>query len=257
MGMPPKIVPYPGDVAKRLIKTQPRLSPFLFDKNGNMHEEIRQVLLEKSNFFINLTLKGIPGLEVEDIQLSGSGATYLYHENSDIDIRVIVKNSGNPLLPKNGRYLSEFLHSLSGELRFSNFMMFVDKIYVDIKIECVEIDWLGLFSIQDNKWLIQPKKNILTGITAEELMAMYYEECDEINLFKQKFEKIDGKYKIEDCYCLLEFYRAIVHDKTYRKLKNYMVYKIMNSQMKIKNFGSEVIQNFCETLSQKESDHGE
>lgn len=241
---------------RQLLTAQEKLNPFLFDSNAAMHEELRQILLNKCYFIYNLATQNIPGLEIEDIRLAGSMTSYFYRANSDIDVKIMIKNSGNPFLPKNGRFLGEALNLLHTSLGNDKIRLFLNGKFVDVQFDCICMDAGGLYSILENKWLIKPNKNRFKGITPEELLANFYEAMDEINTYMKQFKLVNGKFAIEDCKKMLEYYHYQVVDKTSNKNNkmNYLVFKMLNSQRILKRLGSYAVECLSISLSELENE---
>lgn len=242
-------LPPPETVANRLLEVQKKLNPYLFDDKGAMREEVRQEILKKAMIIVEYLFAKVPGLVLEDIHLTGSNATYLYHDKSDIDIKIMIKNENNPLFPQNGRYLGELLNLLAMQFLAIGGKLYIEKKFMDIKIDCVRLDFLGLYSILQNRWLIRPRPQVMAGISPEELMATYYDRCDEINKFMRQFEKLGEFYGTNDSRKMLEFYHKIVVEDNAHHLKNYLAFKILNSQRKIKKFATIAVTSYCCSLS--------
>lgn len=250
--------PHPEKAARELLTVQEKLNPLVFDGNGVMHEALRQQLLEKSFFLFDWVTKGIPGLEISDVRLVGSMTSYFYRQNSDIDVKVIVKNADNAFLPKEGRYLGEVLNLLHTSLLKDKIKCYINNKFVDIQFDYFCLD-AAMYSILENKWITKPDKDRFKGITPEDLLANFYETMDEINNYMWQFQMVDGKYSIEDCKKMMEFYRYQVVDKTLdkRNKMNYLVLKMLSSQRIIKKLGAYAIECFNVSLSEIKNDEKE
>lgn len=239
----------PEEVARRLLRIQPRLHPYLFDEYEQMYEEVRQKILQRLQFFIDMTLKNIPGLEVDDVILNGSAASYCYRDSSDFDIKIMVKNTGNKLIPQDGPHLIEFLNVLKSNYSKYECKLWVDQHFLDIKLSCMNMEIMGLYSILHNKWLLRPDKDILKGITFEKLMAAYYRKMDNLNKYMKTFERHDSKYSLEDCQKMQECYRNLVLGHSREKVIEYLAFKVMSSQRIVRRFNkwvsTEIVRTLC------------
>lgn len=242
-------VPYPETVAQRFFGPPKPLNPELFDENEVMHEQIRQRFLDKANYFIEKTVKTIPGLEVDDIILNGSNATYLYHQYSDYDVKITVKNVNNPMFSQKSDNLIDFLKILANLFWEQTPSLYINNHATDIKLSSKNYEFMGQYSILKNQWIIKPDKDALKGLTFEALMAAYYRKLEEINKFMAQFEKIDGKYKLEDCKKMQEYYLNLLLGYTPDMIKEYLVFKILSSQRKVKILGRQAAWEFCQALS--------
>lgn len=63
--------------------------------------ETRQELLKKANFYIAKVLRTIRDVEVSDIILVGSSASYFYSAASDFDLKIILNLSRNGAIGSN------------------------------------------------------------------------------------------------------------------------------------------------------------
>lgn len=127
------------------------LNPILWD-NGTLRKEIRYKLLAIAKHFAD-TLK-VKHLNLTDITISGSNASFGYSEYSDIDLHLVVD------MP-NDEELEDYYNAKKNE--------FNNKYNVKLKGIAVEVyvqsstqthHSAGIYSVLDNKWLHKPSKKI-------------------------------------------------------------------------------------------------
>lgn len=154
-----------------LLKPQKTLNPFIFDEHKKMRSEVRKKILSRVEHVINFTLAKIEGLEVVDICLTGSMSSYFYRENSDIDIRIEVKNKSCPFLGDNEQQFNSFLSTMVNGWRCIGFLACVDGKRMDIKASCRQNDVIGLYSVKYDKWRIYPDEDLFANINFDDTMA--------------------------------------------------------------------------------------
>ncbi len=231
----------------RLLTPQEVLAPWLFDENNIMKEDVRRGLLKIADYVIEKTIKDTKGLEVYDICLTGSSCNYMYHKDSDIDLRIEIHNKNCKELSKSETDFENFLSAQGvGALHNGHTIKYQGR-FVDIKLSCKEIDFTSLYSIQDNKWLIFPKKDF--GIKEDEMIAYYQKRRQEI---MKELEKIKNKYegmklgkKLKDFYSKT-ILRSIKGKPT---IKDYLVFKLLHYEKLLKPIGAGSIMAYNKALT--------
>ena len=142
-------------IAERLAynrRYSPKLNPKLFNEDNELYPEIRDKVEEIVDKFLEYTQ--IDNINILDIRLVGSNASYNYNENSDFDIHIVVDLSkiSDP----------KTIASLYfGEVKSS----FKDN--YDIKIKGIEVEMYvedlnsspksnGIYSVSRNLWIKEP-----------------------------------------------------------------------------------------------------
>ncbi len=237
-----------SEIAKRLLIPKENLSDEIFDYTEMMRPEVREKLLNAAQQFLEVTIGEIKGLEVKDICLCGSRASYLYYDYSDVDLKIEIKNKNCPYITKDARALDELLSSLTKEYSHQGYKNFLGKRFIDIKMSSREVDLLGLYSVKKNKWRIYPQKKALEKISCDELLQAYEARRDDIN---QQVADIKKKYIGTELARQLNefFYRQVMMNVT---IKDYLVFKLLNYAQKLKPVGAESIKAYNEALSLSE-----
>lgn len=83
--------------ARELLQTQPTLHPKIFGADERLLPDVRQKIMKTADFMIRQRVSGLYGLKVADIVIVGSAGGYMYHENSDIDVRIFLETD-NPTI---------------------------------------------------------------------------------------------------------------------------------------------------------------
>ena len=128
------------------------LSRLIWEDN-KMIPSFREALLRIANEFIDYL--GIP-IDVLDITMTGSYANYNYTKYSDIDLHVIIDKES---INKDADLVSEFLNAKKS---FWNNRHDIELKGIDVEIypqdESEEHSSTGVYSISEDKWVIEPKK---------------------------------------------------------------------------------------------------
>lgn len=139
---------------------QQDLNPAIFT-GKEMKSNVRTVLLKLANDFY--TKLGLP-LEIQDIQLTGSTANFNWTPQSDVDLHILVnftQHSNPTLLKKFGdtaRWKWNLEHApMIGDFEVEVYLQDVNEPHVAS----------GLYSIQEDHWLVEPTPNVIDVDTAD------------------------------------------------------------------------------------------
>jgi hypothetical protein len=126
------------------------LNPILWD-DLKMRPKIRLQLLKIAKNFAN-TLK-VKNLNLKDITISGSNASYWYSDYSDIDLHLIVDMNGN-------QELADYFNSKKNEYNFK-YDLRIKGINVEVYVQDSKQvhHSAGIFSILDNTWIQKPVRS--------------------------------------------------------------------------------------------------
>ncbi len=223
------------------------LAPFVFDKDGVMFTDVRQRLLLIADFVASKTIAPLDGLIIEDICLEGSLSGYMYHEKSDFDLRLIVKNHNSKSLAKDEKHLNKFLKTQLNGMQAHTLPIKCCDRFVDVKIATNHVTFVSLYSILDNKWLIRPQKEF--GLKEDQLLA-YYNERKSV-LFAE-LEEIKKQYKGEALAEQMEkFYMRMMNKSILGSpsIEDYFVYKLLSKEMIFRQVGAESVRRYSSALS--------
>ncbi|MBE6444220.1 MAG: hypothetical protein E7020_06110 [Alphaproteobacteria bacterium] len=212
------------DIAYHLLHPNETLDVRLFNYGGQMHQDVRQQLLSNANFVINKTIGGIKYLKVKDIVLCGSSASYFYREKSDIDISIEVYNDNCPYLPDKDTYLGKLLKILQfGSTHRFNFTL--NNRFVDISIRDSDNDFMGVYSLLNDKWVIEPDQHIADDLNINDILNEYTKQYDKIEKYIKELQ-CSGRLKTKDgIEELTKFYSAKFNYKW--DIREYIVYKLL------------------------------
>jgi hypothetical protein len=136
------------------FKMRDNLNPKIWDKDQKMKPEVRKRLLKVADdYFEGLEL---PGVDIEDVTMTGSLANYNWSKYSDVDLHIIIDYRD---LPMKQDMVEDFLKSKStlwNDTHDIKVYGFEIEIYVqDMNEEHVSS---GVYSILNNDWVVKPEK---------------------------------------------------------------------------------------------------
>ena len=136
------------------FKMQDELNPKIWDKEQKMKPEVKKTLLKiTDDYFESLDL---PGVDIEDVTMTGSLANYNWSKYSDVDLHIVIDYDD---LPMERDLVQDFLKSKSSNWNKEHDV----KIYgYDVELYVQDINELhhstGVYSILNNEWNIEPEK---------------------------------------------------------------------------------------------------
>lgn len=186
--------PAAGAAMGEAIEKHNTLNPELFDENNELKPEVKDKLLEiVEKFKQNLVEDGIE-LDLTDIQIIGSNASYNYTKDSDIDLHLFTDLS----IYKDCKDLAEKLY-LAYKSLFNN--KYDPTIYgypVEVYVEPKEATHIssGAYSLF-NGWVITPEdKTIPDPIDISADVKKYEEMAKKCDTVESIDDFIDNIYKI-------------------------------------------------------------
>jgi hypothetical protein len=130
------------------VETHKTLNPNLWDSH-NLKPEVRSKLLEIAKHFVDFI--NIPNLDLTDITISGSNASYGYSKHSDVDLHLIAR------IPKDHLDLKELFNAKKNQYN-STYKITIKDIPVEVYVQDSSEPHhsAGIYSILRNKWLSKP-----------------------------------------------------------------------------------------------------
>ncbi len=221
-----------------LLNPRSTLDPRVFDSDNKMLPKVRDELLFRANVLKKRCLDKLPGIEVADIVLVGSSTSYIWHEFSDLDVKLIIRDKGCPLwdAEKGGNkraFISNYIEAYYRKKMSFN----LDDRFVDIRVSFRPYDF-QTYSILHNKWLVEPRTDFWGEIDKDEILAEAKKIILELeNTQGDKFNKINGKHNFEDIEEASRYWNSVInmknttstyfinklisYDERYRKFKNH------------------------------------
>ena len=224
--------------ASEILTVRDELDPRVFNRNGAVHEHLRLRMLDRADYLVKETVGMIDGLLTGDVVLLGSSASYFYRPGSDFDVKVEIINQNCPYLPKDTNGMDKFLALAGGEFYTRNKYFYIGNHFLDMKLAAyiMDVAWTGVYSLNENKWRIEPKNNLTKGFTVDSLIDYYHQRCAEIDAFMGSLPQKDGKYGKEECQKMFDYYRTQVLGRN-QTIEDYLAFKLIKATRKLKNLG--------------------
>ncbi|MBE6445592.1 MAG: hypothetical protein E7019_06070 [Alphaproteobacteria bacterium] len=225
--------------AEWLLNPRSTLDPRIFDSDNKMLPKVRDELLFRANVLKTWCLDKLPGIEVADIVLQGSSASYIWHEFSDLDVKLIVNYDACPLWDaKKGGDKRAFISRCVKAIYSRKISFELEGRFVDIGVIFQPYDFQQTYSILQNKWLIEANTYFWGKADKEKVLAKAKKLILDLeNTQGDKFEKINGGYDLEDIEEASRYWDSVLnmkrypgsffinklvcYDERYRKFKNH------------------------------------
>ena len=136
------------------FKMRDELNPKIWGKEQKMKPDVKKTLLKiADDYFESLDL---PGVDIEDVTMTGSLANYNWSKYSDVDLHIVVDYND---IPVDKELVMDFLKSKSSNWNKEHDV----KIYgYDVELYVQDINEehhsTGVYSILKNEWGTKPKK---------------------------------------------------------------------------------------------------
>jgi hypothetical protein len=186
----------------RGFQMQDELNPKIWDENQKMRPEVKKTLLKiADDYFESLE---IPGVDIEDVTMTGSLANYNWSKYSDVDLHIVVDYKD---VPVDKDLVQDFFKSKSSNWNKEHDV----KIYgYDVELYVQDINEphhsTGVYSILNNEWKIKPEKKKITindksvrdkaNMLMDRIEALYDELIDgDYNVAIKGVDKLTQKIK--------------------------------------------------------------
>ncbi len=214
------------DIAVRLLTPNDTLDVRIFDSHGKMYPDLRKALLAQAESVAKRSLLKTPELTIRDIYLNGSSASYFYHEKSDLDVRIEISHENCTFLTQNEILINQLLNALKLSA-FPNSRFEVNGRFVDIKLNTKTFEIMGLYSLLQDKWIIEPRKDITRDLDLNDIMEEYTKRFYDTKnymfgmLNSGKNKTMEGIEEIEKLY-----QDALENNNV--SIREYVIYKLLN-----------------------------
>jgi hypothetical protein len=127
------------------------LNPKLWSNNF-LRREVRNKLLNIAQDFIKFI--ALPNINLKDVTISGSNASYGYGEHSDLDLHLVVTMPDNPVV-------RELFDAKKNNYNYKH-QIKIEGIDVEVYVqdEAQPHHSAGIYSVLDNVWLSKPTHKI-------------------------------------------------------------------------------------------------
>lgn len=134
-------------------KIHDTLNPKIWDKNNNILPEVSDKLLGVvKEFTSNLEVQ----MNIADVHIVGSNASYNYTENSDLDVHIVTNFE---LYECDPTILQAYFNSAKTSFN-NNYDISIRGIDVEIYVEDIGVSTIsnGVYSLLNHRWIVFPKK---------------------------------------------------------------------------------------------------
>lgn len=212
----------------KFLTPQPSLDRRVFNKDMQIHPHIKQKLWQKAEAVINLCNNYFPMFEIEDVVLLGSLSSYMWHDKSDFDIKIIIKfNAEKSFIKDKQKAFNLFSRCLFFIKNKLQKLYVIDKL-VDIKItDKIPDNVYGLYSLKKDCWLKKPTTKLTAKINPQKLYNVAMKRIFALNkILYIDTKRIKGRVPIEWLKHLLKIRNEAVN-KQYSGVFEYLVYKLI------------------------------
>ena len=173
----------PEDVDLSSFNIKKNLNP-KFWKNGVLDSRIRMKLLDIADDFIEFL--GVDWAKPEDITMTGSLANFNWDENySDIDLHIIMDYSD---VDERKEFVSNYFYSQKKLWNEEHSDITIMGFPVEVFVQDVNErhDSSGVYSLEKNKWLIEPEREKLASSKVNKAFIK-----DKVSEYMNKIDKLE------------------------------------------------------------------
>lgn len=207
---------------KETIEVHDKLNPKLWNEDMTLKENVYEALNKiYYEFVTNLDVS----LNIVDVEIVGSNASYNYNEQSDIDLHIIVNSEVNWL---DDEILQQFYNSKKNSFN-EHYDLTIEGIPVELYIEDVSSGNAtnGRYSLLKKEWVLVPKPikyeipDITEPLNNELEMATQMLESDNAEEVREYMNSLYMKRKLG----LAEDGEASVGNLVFKELRNLNILK--------------------------------
>lgn len=188
----------PADIDTSSFELENTLEPNVWDKDGNLNSMVRLKLLDIADDFID-TLN-IKWVKPTDIILTGSLCNFNWSEYSDFDLHVLMDFSE---VDERTELVKSYFDAKKNEWNENHDTLEIHGYPVELYVQDVNDENIssGIYSLEKNKWLIEPKEDCLEDLSDVDdvkikmIGASIMTYIDEI---EDKFKTEHDSHKIEE-----------------------------------------------------------
>ena len=149
------------------------LNPKLWD-GVELKTEVRHKLLQIAKNFVDFI--NISDLDLTDVTISGSNASYGYSEHSDIDLHLIVD------IPEDHTDLKELFDAKKNQYN-NTYNIKIKDIPVEVYVQDSKKEHhsAGIYSVLTGKWISEPKQGPKTEVDPKEIKSKARNYSSRIN----------------------------------------------------------------------------
>ncbi len=216
-------------ICTQLLTPNKTLDPRIFNSQQRMHSDIRNKLIQIAEIVAKKSVLYIPGLKIHDICLRGSSAGYIYHEKSDLDLKIMINSENCNFLTDNPDMLMRFFLQMY-LINMMDQKFFINGRLVDIKIEPIRTgEFVGLYSIHNNRWINKPDRNAILSLNVDDVMDKYSKKYYEIKEHLRQISQSGEINTLEGVYALQDYF-ADMFRLSYTTIDEFMAFKLLQKR---------------------------
>lgn len=189
------------------------LSPQIFGSDNLILEPVRNKLLEIYQSIHKRFISFFPQANVVDVVLAGSICSYIYNDDSDMDIFIVI----DKIAADNKELTERFIGALNIFLSLAYFRPTIYQYQVDVGVLLPSADQLrgkNKYSLLNNRWIESPTIGDFP-FSKEELRAVYIREYNKIMQYLSKFKKNDNGLFAKDDAKKISDYLLNIRNKAF------------------------------------------
>ncbi len=202
------------DIISNMMISHPTLCPKLFDKQNQLRAEISTKINDVVGFIKDQALSCFPNIIIKDITLNGSLCSYMYNDNSDLDLWIIVE----PVFPNDRELSRNILRHIYKQL---NLLAVAPSFYghpLDFAILLDDAKFVhdyNCYSWLNKKWKIEPIRQEFS-FTPQELYREFCIYNKKLHDYAASLEKINNSFLTRETVKLLEQHIFQLNNQAYQ-----------------------------------------
>lgn len=159
------------EVVEEDIEKHEELNPALFDKDAKLKSEVKEKINEIVDEFLKEFAEVEVTLEVQDIILTGSNASYNYTKNSDLDIHIVADTSKI----EDALKLHKVIYDAYKSSFNKKFEIELNSVPVELYVEIQDTPLVsnGIYSVLNDEWVKEPTKEDIPEVDQEAIDAAF------------------------------------------------------------------------------------
>jgi predicted nucleotidyltransferase len=153
------------EVIEENVEKHDELNPALFDEEAQLRPEVKDKINEIVDEFLKEFEEVEVDLEVQDIILTGSNASYNYTKDSDLDIHIVADISKIEDTLKLHKVIYDAYKSSFNK----KFEIELNKVPVELYVETQDTPLVsnGIYSVLKDEWVKEPTKDDIPEVDQE------------------------------------------------------------------------------------------
>lgn len=153
------------EIVEEDIEKHEELNPVLFDENAKLKPEVKEKINEIVDEFLKEFAEVDVTLDVQDIILTGSNASYNYTKDSDLDIHIVADTSKIEDTLKLHKVIYDAYKSSFNK----KFKIELNSVPVELYVETQETPLVsnGIYSVLKDDWVKAPTKEDIPEVDQE------------------------------------------------------------------------------------------